>query len=82
VVGGPTRSINASFIAVCKFSHTHARTWRIMRFEGFVGLRIVRTLPLVNLRMSSFSQLYSFFYFEMHFSAAGELIVVSIVVFL
>jgi hypothetical protein len=36
----------------------------------------MRAIPLVILRMSIFSQLYSFCLLEMHFGVAGELIVV------
>jgi hypothetical protein len=82
VVGGPTRTINAPFIEVYGFSHTYSHIWHIVHFEGFVGPCTVRALPLVNLHMSIFSQLYSFLPFEMHFSAVGELIFVDIVVFL
>jgi hypothetical protein len=55
------RTINVSFKGVCGFSLTQSCIWLIVHSEGFVGPHTVSALPLVNLRMSIFAQLYSFF---------------------
>ena len=73
---GPIRTINVSFTGVRGFSRTQSRIWHIVHSTGFFGPQTVRALPLVSWNMSIFAQLYSFCLLEMHFGAAGELIVV------
>jgi hypothetical protein len=50
VVEGPTRSINALFIEVHGFCRRQSRILRTVRAKACVSLRIMRVLPLVNLR--------------------------------